>query len=109
MEKGREISGKFPGERDGSSAHCIFDMEKDLKELVDKYIETNSVKLVQKAAPAPKQPKAPKKAAEKKPKEEKHKEEVKADPKADPKAESTEKAVEEAPKDGKKVECGLGK
>ena len=40
-------------------------MEKDLKELVDKYIETNSVKLVQKAAPAPKQPKAPKKAAEK--------------------------------------------
>ena len=87
------------------STHCLFDMEKDLKELVDKYIETNSVKLVQKAASAPKQPKAPKKAAEKKPKEEKPKEEVKTEPKA----ESKEKAPEEAPKDGKKVECGLGK
>lgn len=105
MAKGREISGKFPGECDGLSTHCLFDMEKDLKELVDKYIETNSVKLVQKAAPAPKQPKAPKKAAEKKPKEEKPKEEVKTEPKA----ESKEKAPEEAPKDGKKVECGLGK
>lgn len=56
------------------------------------------MKLVQKAAPAPKQPKAPKKAAEKKPKEEKPKEEVKTEPKA----ESKEKAPEEAPKDGKK-------
>ena len=41
-------------------------MEKDLKELVDTYIQTNSVKLVQKAVETPKQAKNPKKKAEKK-------------------------------------------
>lgn len=41
-------------------------MERDLKERVEEYIKTNSVKLVQKEPAAPKQPKAPKKKAEKK-------------------------------------------
>ena len=44
----------------------FFFMEKDLKELVDTYIQTNSVKLVQKAVETPKQAKNPKKKAEKK-------------------------------------------
>ena len=80
-------------------------MEKDLKELVDKYIETNSVKLVQKAAPAPKQPKAPPPAAAKPPTDATPPDEGNTEPQAA----SKETAPEEAPTDGKKVGCGLGK
>lgn len=53
-------------------------MEKDLQEGINEYIKTNSVKLVQKEAAAPKQPKEPKKKAEKK---EKPKEKPKEEPK----------------------------
>ena len=55
-------------------------MERDLKERIDEYIKTNSVKLVQKEPAAPKQPKAPKKKAEKK-------EEPKVEKKEEPKPE----------------------
>lgn len=71
-------------------------MEQELKERVEEYIKTNSVKLVQKAPAAPKPVKTPKKAKEEKPKEEKPKEEA---PKEDPAvvaptAESPEKKEE---------------
>lgn len=90
-----EISRKFfiP---DYEKKTSYLKMEQELKERVEEYIKTNSVKLVQKAPAAPKPAKAPKKAKEEKPKEEKPKEEApKENPAAvTPTAESPEKKEE---------------
>ena len=74
-------------------------MEKELKERVEEYVKTNSVKLVQKAPAAPKPAKAPKKVKEEKPKEEKPKEEI---PENNPE-ETTPNAETPEKKEGKVV------
>ena len=90
----REISQKFLIELAilNPNRISIYFMEKDLKELVDTYIQTNSVKLVQKAPEAPKQPKNPKKKAEKRVSEPKPE-----GPK--PEKETTENTSKESPKE----------